>query len=121
MEEKIVSDDEANANNSKTRRRKLSRKRKILFRVVAVFLGLFVSAILTEAFFRVKGRMEAANNLKEGTGFRSEPDERWGWRLKQGTYRVKNTEFDASGFVNRLYMNGIPYDQETDVDRRECS
>lgn len=83
-----------------------------------MILGFCVGGLAVEIVCRIILSVEKLGQISEGTAFRSEPDDRWGWKLRPGSYREKNSEFDASGFVNRLHMNdGVEYEAEADLNR----
>lgn len=94
---------------------RLSIRRKILFSLVALCIGLVVAGLLTEGIFRVIEYR--AKPVKEGTGGRSVADARWGWKPEKGWFRVATFEFDSTGHVNELFMNDEPYDPAADASR----
>ena len=119
---KYKTNDLKEANDAATsdvdRPRKISCKRKVLFICLSSFIGLLVAAVLGETVFRVLEAKKQSHSVSEGTAFSSASHERWGWALKPGKYRKKTSEFDTSGYVNKMWMNdGQPYDGETDKFR----
>ncbi len=98
-------------------RRRISRRRKLLFISVSLVFGLFVASLITEISFRIVEARQQAQLVREGTGFGWENHERWGWAMARGKYRRATHEFDMRGLVNDLWMNdGIDYDAEADQD-----
>lgn len=90
--------------------------RQIALRLVAVLVGLLVSAAIAEITFRILERRQAATTQYEGSGGLWIPDARWGWKPAPGWFRHRTHEFVAEGHVNAAFMNDVPLDPA--VDRR---
>ncbi len=94
-----------------------SKRRKIVFALCSVLTGLVLAGVLTESIFQVLQYWEGAQKFSEGTGGTMIPDDRWGWKPAKGPFRRVTAEFDVTGFVNELHMNGQPYNPGEDEDR----
>lgn len=89
----------------------------VLFRLIAVSLGLFISIVICEVTFRILEHRENSRSSYEGEGGRWLADGRWGWKPSPGKFRIITPEFEMSGYVNELYLNDAPYYAKKDGSR----
>ena len=96
---------------------KRSLRRRILFRLFAVFLGLFFAGLLGEGVFRVLEHIEASKNSRTGAGGHSTMDNRWGWKPSEGSFSSTTAEFSVTGFINEHGMNDDAIDVAADASK----
>lgn len=94
-----------------------SRKRKFLFALISISLGLLVGLLFCEGIFRILEYRENSHNSYQGTGGVWFADGRWGWKPSQGEFRQTTSEYNINGNINSLFMNDYPYDAEADKMR----
>ena len=92
-------------------------KRKILFALTSIGLGLLVSVVICEALYRFLEYRTSFRQAYVGHGGLWVSDRRWGWKPEQGYYRIVTEEFEVEGTVNSLNMNDAPYEPGADAER----
>ena len=99
----------------------LSKRRKLIFTLIALCLGLCTAVVVTEVIFRVLESVERSKyNISSTTSTGLSyllVDSRWGWKLRRGTFRHRRPEYDVTGHVNELFMNDEPYNPTADASQ----
>ncbi len=80
-----------------------SRRRRLVFGLIALLLGLGLASILAEAAFRILEARELSRTSFEGAHWVDDPH--WGWKPAPGDYLHRTPEYVAAGRVNAHFMN----------------
>ncbi|MCB1275576.1 hypothetical protein [Prosthecobacter sp.] len=91
-------------------------RRLLSFLLQAGVIAL-ITAVLVEAGFRVLERSINSKFYYDGQGGLWMDDARWGWKPTPGPFKMGTSEFEVTGDVNEMFMNGPAVDTAADAGK----